>query len=313
MSNLGTESSIFSGAEIDDIKEKGDRRVNQYYQDSSFKLLFSEDKYRRLFLKENCKGVDYANAEIEDVALQDVFINDIHNDVCFRADNTLIVLLEHQSCINNNMPLRLLMYVAEEYKRMFKNSNRWKELFAEDRCMIPRPEFYVIYTGTKEWNVRELRLSDAFCQGETFLELKVPVFTKDNSHGIIEEYTNFIGTIKDLRGSGMRLESAIAQAVNEFESSDYEIADFLRNKEDIMETLNRCLTQEEIMNAQIEGATKKAVNEAVKEAVKDTLRQNIKDSYDMLITGGLSVSEAIDIIANKKNISPEEVRIILRS
>lgn len=219
------------------------------------------------------------------------------------------------------MPLRLLMYVAEEYKRMFKNSNRWKELFAEDQCRIPRPEFYVIYTGTKEWNVQELRLSDAFCQGETFLELKVPVFTKDNSHGIIEEYTNFIGTIKDLRGSGMRLESAIAQAVNEFESSDYEIADFLRNKEDIMETLNRCLTQEEIINAQIEGAAKKAAKKAVEEAVKentdkvtkDMLRQNIKDSYDMLITGGSSDSEAIDIIANKKNISPEEVMIILKS
>lgn len=127
----------------------------------------------------------------------------------------------------------------------------------------------------------------------------------------------------------MRLESAIAQAVNEFESSDYEIADFLRNKEDIMETLNRCLTQEEIINAQIEGAAKKAAKKAVEEAVKentdkvtkettervtkDMLRQNIKESYDMLITGGSSDSEAIDIIANKKNISPEEVRVILKS
>ena len=188
-----------------------------------------------------------------------------------------------------------------------------EQLFSEDRCAIPRPEFYVIYTGTKEWNIQELRLSDAFCQGETFLELKVPVFTKDNSHGIIEEYTNFIGTIKDLRGNGMRLESAIAQAVNEFESSDYEISDFLRNKEDIMETLNRCLTQEEMINARVEMAAKKAAKEAAEKAAKDTIRNGIKDSYDMLITGCVEESKAIDIIANKMNISPEEVRVILKS
>jgi len=34
------------------------------------------------------------------------------NDVSFTVGDRLIVLIEHQSTINENMPLRLLMYVA---------------------------------------------------------------------------------------------------------------------------------------------------------------------------------------------------------
>lgn len=80
-----------------------------------------------------------------------------------------------------------------------------------------------------------------------------------------------------------------------------------------METLNRCLTQEEMINARVEMAAKKAAKEAAEKAAKDTIRNGIKDSYDMLITGGVEESKAIDIIANKMNISPEEVRVILKS
>jgi hypothetical protein len=36
----------------------------------------------------------------------------LSNDIAMLVDNRLVVLVEHQSTINENMPLRLLEYVS---------------------------------------------------------------------------------------------------------------------------------------------------------------------------------------------------------
>ncbi|MCL2218912.1 MAG: Rpn family recombination-promoting nuclease/putative transposase [Chitinispirillia bacterium] len=38
--------------------------------------------------------------------------------MAFILDNRLIVLIEHQSAIDQNMPYRMLQYVVETYKSM---------------------------------------------------------------------------------------------------------------------------------------------------------------------------------------------------
>ncbi|GHV90722.1 hypothetical protein AGMMS50268_12250 [Spirochaetia bacterium] len=48
--------------------------------------------------------------------LTDVFFKDQINDLSFTVDNRLVVLIEHQSTINPNMPIRLLMYIARVYE-----------------------------------------------------------------------------------------------------------------------------------------------------------------------------------------------------
>jgi len=40
------------------------------------------------------------------------------NDLSFTIDNRLVVLIEHQSTINNNIPLRLLIYMAKVYEKI---------------------------------------------------------------------------------------------------------------------------------------------------------------------------------------------------
>lgn len=43
--------------------------------------------------------------------------NHICYDLAFIIDNKLIILVEHQSTINPNMPVRMLCYLAKEYER----------------------------------------------------------------------------------------------------------------------------------------------------------------------------------------------------
>jgi hypothetical protein len=40
------------------------------------------------------------------------------NDISFEIGDKLVVLIEHQSTINPNMPLRLLLYIGRVYEKI---------------------------------------------------------------------------------------------------------------------------------------------------------------------------------------------------
>jgi len=81
------------------------------------------------------------------------------NDISFEIDGKLVVLIEHQSTINPNMALRLLMYIGRIYEKIVEGKN----LYASKKLSIPRPEFFVLYNGKNPFPDKEIfRLSDAF-------------------------------------------------------------------------------------------------------------------------------------------------------
>ncbi len=82
-----------------------------------------------------------------------------YNDISMLVDGRLIVLIEHQSTPNANMPLRLLEYYVHLLYGMIPAKARYKEKLFK----IPTPEFYVFYNGTRRQDSEaEMKLSDAF-------------------------------------------------------------------------------------------------------------------------------------------------------
>ncbi len=71
----------------------------------------------------------------------------IHNDVAMRVNGKIMVLVEHQSTINRNMPLRLLFYIARTYERIVPARNKYYRGIVK----VPIPEFYVMYNGTDDY------------------------------------------------------------------------------------------------------------------------------------------------------------------
>lgn len=149
-------------------------KVNRKYKDSLFTRLFSEEEQLRQ-LYNVLKGTNYGtDTKIEVITLDDVLFMGRKNDICFKIDHQIVVLLEHQSTINENMPLRFLIYVAREYERLIDN----KALYKTTLIKIPTPEFYVLYNGIRKYpNEKILKLSDAFITDthNTKLELEVKV------------------------------------------------------------------------------------------------------------------------------------------
>ena len=115
---------------------------NRKYKDSVFVDLFSEDEKA----KENFLSLYNAlhNSTLEDIEqlknirLDQVLYMTFYNDVSYLVDNKIIVLAEHQSTINPNMPLRCLEYISRLYETLFES----KEKYSRKLLKIPTPEFY---------------------------------------------------------------------------------------------------------------------------------------------------------------------------
>ena len=149
------------------------------YKDSLFRSLFGNEK-AALGLYNALHGTDYREQDT------DVIINTLDgslftmqkNDLSFLVNGRLVVLIEHQSSINMNMPFRFLHPV----QRLFENGVfEKKALYRKTLIKLPRPQFIVLYNGTAAYpNEATLRLSDAFEKVEgfedIFLELVVKVY-----------------------------------------------------------------------------------------------------------------------------------------
>ncbi len=82
------------------------------------------------------------------------------NDVSFVLYDELL-LYEHQSTKNLNLPLRNLFYVSDVYSELTKRP----VLYGSVRYSIPEPKFVVFYNGLENMQEREvLKLSSLYAK-----------------------------------------------------------------------------------------------------------------------------------------------------
>lgn len=207
-------------------------KENKKYKDSVFCDLFYSDqdaKKNLLQLANALLGMDYTDPQvIELLRLEDVLFKDFKNDVAFTVDGRTIVLGEHQSTVNLNMPLRHLLYIAREYERIVSIEDRYRSA----QIKIPFPVFYTFYNGERDFPVETvLYLSDAFTGGSDApqLELKVKVINinTDKKHELLEkcdvlrQYSQFVEITRKLKGNRERLKEAIQLCIKKDILTEY--------------------------------------------------------------------------------------------
>ncbi|MDR1058036.1 MAG: Rpn family recombination-promoting nuclease/putative transposase, partial [Treponema sp.] len=98
--------------------------ANREYKASVFSLLFgTEDTLRGLY--EALEGVALPpDVPITINTLEDALFRTRINDISFEAGEKLVVIIEHQSTINPNMPLRLLSYITRIYEKITAGKKR---------------------------------------------------------------------------------------------------------------------------------------------------------------------------------------------
>ena len=107
--------------------------VNREYKSSVFTTLFSDpDKLVSLF-NAISGGELPLDTPVEIATLDDVLFTERRNDIAFVIEDKIVVLLEHQSSINENMPLRLLIYIARVYEKLIDS----KAIYMRKLLKIP--------------------------------------------------------------------------------------------------------------------------------------------------------------------------------
>ncbi|MCL2845888.1 MAG: Rpn family recombination-promoting nuclease/putative transposase [Chitinivibrionia bacterium] len=169
-------------------------KANREYKDSVFTSLFGE-KDKLLELYNAIQNTNYGEeTDIQITTLENVLYMEQMNDISFVIDNKFVVLIEHQSTINPNMPLRMLLYMGRVYEKIIEAET----LYKQNRITIPRPEFIVLYNGKTDYPDEEtLKLSDMFEQKEGALpELELIVKVYNINEGKNPQFAERSETLK---------------------------------------------------------------------------------------------------------------------
>ena len=141
-------------------------KTNRNYKDSVFVDLFARDitakeNFISLYNALHGTNLDAETTEIQPVMLERVLYMKYYNDIAMLIDGKIVILIEHQSTINKNMPFRFLEYIARIYEKITTKD----EKFGRKLVKLPVPEFYVFYNGKDDYPTESImKLSDAFME-----------------------------------------------------------------------------------------------------------------------------------------------------
>lgn len=207
-------------------------KAQRNYKDTIFRMLF-KDKENLLSLYNALNKTDYTDVdELEITTLENAVYMSYKNDVSFMFDYELMIY-EHQSTVNPNMPLRDLFYVASILQKRIDS----KKLYSSKLIRIPAPRFVVFYNGTTQQPERKIiKLSDAYEKKQECPELELTVTVYNINYGCNKEIMHACRTLKEyamyverirMYARQMPLAEAAERAVDECIKKGI-LSDFLR-------------------------------------------------------------------------------------
>ena len=219
---------------------------NREVKSSAFTTFFSDPR-NAAQLYSALDGVPVSPEDIHYTTLEGVLFLARKNDMAFTVHNRVLVISEHQSTLNANMPLRDVIYFGRTLEKLVEP----RALYRNKLVYIPTPEFFVFYNGDEPFPPEKiLRLSDSYLEKtiKPMLELFVKVININlpAGHTILQqcrplyEYSWFIQRVKEHLREGCERDFAITLAIKDCEEAGI-FAEFVR--EHGSEAMNMLFTQ----------------------------------------------------------------------
>ncbi len=192
-------------------------------RDRLFRYIFENDRKALLQLYNALNHTDYRDpGELTIMTVESVIYLSMKNDLAFTVAGCLN-LYEQQSSFNPNMPVRFLIYLAEEYQRIIESSGLEK-LYGSKLIKLPTPKCAVFYNGTRdEPEERELLLSEAYEQPDRNPSVELRVWVLNINYGCNEdlmkkchklwEYSFFVNLFNDGIKNGLGVKASAEQAI----------------------------------------------------------------------------------------------------
>ena len=278
-------------------------RLSKKYRDSVFRSYFN-DKVKLLSLCNAVLDTNYNNPdELIINNFEGVFLSNLKNDISCKIHDQYLVLIEHQTTINNNMPFRCLAYAVKILENEIENHQR---IYREPLIKFPAPKFFVLYDGNKEEPLqRELRLSEAFGGDNSSLELVVKSFNINkrlnspllSKSKYLNEYSTFVGKVKEYLSEGVSLTRAFIKAVK------YCL------KNNIMKKFFETKGKEVFEMLALEWNLEDALNDKFQEGIERGIEQGIEKTAMKMLQKDMN----IEIIHEITNLPIERIKIIAKN
>ena len=197
-------------------------RPKRQTKDILFRLVFGNDRQALLQLYNALHGTAYTDPhELQIVTLDNAIYISRKNDLAFLLAGS-INMYEHQSTLNPNMPVRFLIYLAQEYQLLVESTD--KSLYGSELIPLPTPQCVVFYNGTADTpDEYELRLSSAFSNQnvEPAVEVVVKVININYGHneylmqgcGMLSQYAQFVAATREYANRYNNREEAMNAAI----------------------------------------------------------------------------------------------------
>ena len=201
---------------------------NKSVRDTMFRHYFNgghgsgTPNMRLLSLINALQGADYTDLNLLTInTLDGSFFSSLKNDVSCTMDSTYLILIEHQSTINDNMPVRFLSYADELFKLHLQPFR--KKIYKSRLVSLPTPEFHVFYDGEDtSFDQKTLRLSKAFAMPGRNLELIVQCHNLNPGKSQLlkalckplRDYSSFSNKFKEYRNQNISINDSVRMTID---------------------------------------------------------------------------------------------------
>ena len=275
---------------------------NRRYKDVLFRHLF-RDKQDLLDLYNALNGSTYKNPEeLEVITMEDVIFMKMKNDLSFIVGSQLN-LYEHQSTWNPNMPLRGLLYFAQQFEGLV--SARGDDIYGKGRIELPTPMYIVFYNGS-DMNRDNLMLylSDSFSagRGRGCLECTCLVLNINRGHNRalmdkchrLWEYSELSCEVEENIGKGMRREEAVQTAIDTCIERGILKDILLAEKGMVLHMLLTEYDEKKHLKNTFEEGRKEGLEEGIGKGIEKGIEKKLIDQVNKKILKGKTISEIAD-------------------
>ena len=229
----------------DDTKRTQEVKAKRTAKNSVFLDLFQDKKnLLALYKTLHPEDTDATEDTLDIVTIDNVLTDNLYNDLGIMVgNNRLLLLLEAQSSWTMNILIRILLYLAQSYHEYFERTSQ--SLYKSRKVKMPKPELYVIYTGSRGRKPDTISLSKEFFGGEDIdIEIKAKVIYESDKDNIINEYIVFCKVFNEqIKEHGMT-KQAVTETIRICKDRNI-LKQYLSNKEVEVVTIMMSLFDDE--------------------------------------------------------------------
>ena len=297
--------------------------IKTTYKDSLFCHLFgSEDrKANALELYNALTETAHTDPdELELTTIGDVIFLGLKNDVSFLIDDEM-VLWEHQSTHNPNMPLRGLHYFSRLYTKLVEQ--RRLDLYGTSILQLPTPRYVVFYFGERNRPEREvMRLSDSFTSGPGDLEVTATVLNcnEGRNRSIMEAcetlrgYAHLVALERtNRRELHMLAQDAARAAVSQCIEDGFLVGYLTEHRAEVEDMLFTIQDEERAMQVHWEAVEREARERGMEQGMKQGMEQGMKQGMKQGMEDGITKGRKEGVAEGRKEGVLESLRNIMKT